>query len=313
MIQMNNITWISPDNFYIHEAYVNDKMIADIFHDDDLTQPWVVSVGGKEIWRSNTLKKCQSYVEWHFSEGTLSEVIEQKESQLTIKHIDTDIARGEVFESRCDGKFIGYIFQSTDDDGDYWHIANDDKYFDWRECVVALMRQLKFPVPETVLAQKEIVEPTHTDGDPKIQVLSAEKIQRMFDAKDATAVEMLDIPSAESIQRMFDACDRAAMLVAEKPAQKGTWAVLDNDYGWRWFVDGVRVPYSGDFNGDWYEIDGIKYMSKAGLKREKLTESGITKLFPEHCTTAPNPHHSKGAPMKLYSLDRVNEVLNMEF
>jgi hypothetical protein len=45
--------------------------VAEVVCDDHLTQPWVVMVGGKEIFRANTHSRCASYVRWHCRQGTL--------------------------------------------------------------------------------------------------------------------------------------------------------------------------------------------------------------------------------------------------
>jgi hypothetical protein len=40
-------------SFYDHEFFAHGKLVAAITHDDDLTQPWVVMVNGKELYVAN--------------------------------------------------------------------------------------------------------------------------------------------------------------------------------------------------------------------------------------------------------------------
>jgi hypothetical protein len=46
-------------SFDHHEYYADDKLVASISHDDNhLTQRWVVMINDKEIFRANTLMRC---------------------------------------------------------------------------------------------------------------------------------------------------------------------------------------------------------------------------------------------------------------
>ncbi len=60
-------------NFYEHEMYADDKLVAKITydHDDFQTQRWVVIVNSVEIHRANTWAKCHSYITWHYTRGEL--------------------------------------------------------------------------------------------------------------------------------------------------------------------------------------------------------------------------------------------------
>ena len=50
-------------SFDHHEYYADDKLIASISHDDNhLTQRWVVMVNGKEVFRANTLMRCDRFI-----------------------------------------------------------------------------------------------------------------------------------------------------------------------------------------------------------------------------------------------------------
>ncbi|WP_375511042.1 hypothetical protein [uncultured Nostoc sp.] len=59
-------------SFYEHEYYAGNQMIASITHDDDhLTQPWVVMVNDKEVFRANTVMRCHRFICTHYKDGTL--------------------------------------------------------------------------------------------------------------------------------------------------------------------------------------------------------------------------------------------------
>ncbi|MHC0067655.1 hypothetical protein ACWATR_32980 [Nostoc sp. UIC 10890] len=70
---------VAPEPFTIveisfdhHEYYADDKLVASISHDDDhLTQPWVVIVNDKEVFRANTLMRCDRFICTHYKDGTL--------------------------------------------------------------------------------------------------------------------------------------------------------------------------------------------------------------------------------------------------
>ena len=50
-------------SFDHHEYYADDKLVASISHDDNhLTQRWVVMVNGKEVFRANTLMRCDRLI-----------------------------------------------------------------------------------------------------------------------------------------------------------------------------------------------------------------------------------------------------------
>ncbi|WP_242063671.1 hypothetical protein [Nostoc sp. FACHB-892] len=60
-------------SFDHHEYYADDKLVASITHDDDLTQPWVVLVQGKEKFCANTYGRCHRFIQWHYQDSTLNE------------------------------------------------------------------------------------------------------------------------------------------------------------------------------------------------------------------------------------------------
>ncbi|RCJ29509.1 hypothetical protein A6769_35555 [Nostoc punctiforme NIES-2108] len=62
-------------SFSDYEYYADDKLIASISHDDNLTQPWVVMVNGTEKFRANTWARCNRFIEWHHQDGTLNEPV----------------------------------------------------------------------------------------------------------------------------------------------------------------------------------------------------------------------------------------------
>ncbi|WP_221644666.1 MULTISPECIES: hypothetical protein [unclassified Nostoc] len=59
-------------SFDHHEYYADDKLVASISHDDNhLTQRWVVTVNDKEIFRANTLMRCDRFICTHYKDGSL--------------------------------------------------------------------------------------------------------------------------------------------------------------------------------------------------------------------------------------------------
>ncbi|WP_392476585.1 hypothetical protein [Nostoc sp. C110] len=73
-------------SFDHHEYYADDKLIASISHDDNhLTQPWVVIVNDKEVFRANTPMRCDRFICTHYKDGTLP-VQEQEATPCTTEN-----------------------------------------------------------------------------------------------------------------------------------------------------------------------------------------------------------------------------------
>jgi hypothetical protein len=59
-------------SFDHHEYYADDKLVASISHDDShLTQRWLVIINDKEVFRANTLMRCDRFICTHYKDGTL--------------------------------------------------------------------------------------------------------------------------------------------------------------------------------------------------------------------------------------------------
>jgi hypothetical protein len=70
---------IAPEPFTIveisfdhHEYYADEKLVASISYDDNhLTQRWVVMINDKELFRANTLMRCDRFICTHYKDGSL--------------------------------------------------------------------------------------------------------------------------------------------------------------------------------------------------------------------------------------------------
>ena len=59
-------------SFDHHEYYAGNQLVGSISHDDNhLTQRWVVMVNEKEVFRANTLMRCDRFICTHYKDGTL--------------------------------------------------------------------------------------------------------------------------------------------------------------------------------------------------------------------------------------------------
>jgi hypothetical protein len=79
---------IAPEPFTIveisfdhHEYYADDKLVASITYDDNhLTQRWVVMINDEEVFRANTLMRCDRFICTHYKDGSLP--VQDKETAL---------------------------------------------------------------------------------------------------------------------------------------------------------------------------------------------------------------------------------------
>jgi hypothetical protein len=73
-------------SFGDHEYYAGNQLVASISHDDNhLTQRWVVMVNEKEVFRANTLMRCDRFICNHYKDGTLP-VQEQEATPCTTEN-----------------------------------------------------------------------------------------------------------------------------------------------------------------------------------------------------------------------------------
>jgi hypothetical protein len=64
-------------SFSDHEYYAGNQLVASISYDDNLTQPWVVMINDKEVFRANTLMRCDRFICTHYKDGSLP--VQEKE------------------------------------------------------------------------------------------------------------------------------------------------------------------------------------------------------------------------------------------
>ncbi|WP_414569430.1 hypothetical protein [Nostoc sp. CCY 9925] len=57
-------------SFYHHEYYALGKLIAAIDYDNDLTQPWVVTINNAKEFRAATPMMCDRYIRIHYKDGS---------------------------------------------------------------------------------------------------------------------------------------------------------------------------------------------------------------------------------------------------
>ncbi|MBC1238635.1 MULTISPECIES: hypothetical protein [Nostoc] len=83
-------------DFYEHELYAGQKLIARITYDhaDFVTQRWVVMVNGEEVFRAVAQMKCYDYVKWHYKQGTLPVQQEEIPAAITGNEMMAQIALG---------------------------------------------------------------------------------------------------------------------------------------------------------------------------------------------------------------------------
>lgn len=66
-------------------CYVDGIKIAEIkYNYSELTQPWEVWVNGGKIHQTNTIVKCENYVQWHHKNGTLPIEVELTEENIEL-------------------------------------------------------------------------------------------------------------------------------------------------------------------------------------------------------------------------------------
>lgn len=113
-------------SFDHHEYYVGKELIASISHDDNhLTQRWVVMVNDKELFRANTLMRCDRFICTHYKDSSLP--IQEKEAtpptteNQIMAHIFNE-CQNYGFEILNDGIYNNGVKlgQVGCTDGDWW-------------------------------------------------------------------------------------------------------------------------------------------------------------------------------------------------
>ncbi len=96
-------------SFDHHEYYADNKLVASISYDDNLTQPWVVIVNGTEKFRANTWARCNRFIEWHHQDGTLNEPVP------TQTEVDETATTGNEIMAQIFNECEKYGFEILDD------------------------------------------------------------------------------------------------------------------------------------------------------------------------------------------------------
>ncbi len=125
-------------SFDHHEYYADDKLVASISYDDNhLTQRWVVMINDKELFRANTLMRCDRFICTHYKDGSLP--VQEEAGGLLAGSKGEEIspldpAPCSLSSSTTENHIMAHIFNECQsygfeifDDGIYTHDTEDGK------------------------------------------------------------------------------------------------------------------------------------------------------------------------------------------
>ena len=168
-------------SFDHHEYYAGNQLIASISHDDNhLTQRWVVMVNGKEVFRANTLMRCDRFICTHYKDGTLP-VQEQLATPCTTEnqimaHIFNE-CQNYGFEILDDGIYNNNgvkLGQVGCTEGNWWVKRRCSGQQQYSNSVFDAVRSLS-------MVDTSLAEPVHKYlQDRPLEQLTTEELQQLF-------------------------------------------------------------------------------------------------------------------------------------
>ncbi|MEH1825883.1 MAG: hypothetical protein V7L22_11045 [Nostoc sp.] len=187
-------------SFYDHEIYSGNHLIATISHDDDLTQPWVIMVEGKEKFRANTYARCHRFIQWHHQDSTLSEPLPTQtqtpcttENQI-MAHIFNE-CQNYGFEILDDGIYNNNgvkLGQVGCTDGNWWVKRRYSVQQQYSNSVYDAVRSLS-------MVDTSLAEPVHKYLQHRpLEQLTTEELQQLLSAEVANCEQLQD-PSFEQL------------------------------------------------------------------------------------------------------------------
>jgi hypothetical protein len=168
-------------SFDHHEYYADDKLVASISHDDNhLTQRWVVMINDKELFRANTLMRCDRFICTHYKDGSLP--VQDKEAtpptteNQIMAHIFNE-CQNYGFEILDDGIYNNNgvkLGQVGCTNGNWWVKRRYSVQQQYSNSVLDAVRSLS--IVDTSLA-----EPAHKYLQHRpLEQLSTEELQQLF-------------------------------------------------------------------------------------------------------------------------------------
>ncbi|MFW9259850.1 hypothetical protein A4S05_15155 [Nostoc sp. KVJ20] len=186
-------------SFYDHEIYCGKELIASITSDDDLTQPWVVMVDGKEKFRANTWARCHRFIQWHHQDSTLNEATPAAtETPCTTENVIMAHIFNECqnygFEILGDGIYNNNgvkLGQVGCTNGNWWVKRRYSVQQQYSNSVYDAVRSLS-------MVDTSLAEPVHEYlQDQPLEQLTTDELQQLLSAQVASCEQLLDRPVDE--------------------------------------------------------------------------------------------------------------------
>ncbi|WP_230966674.1 hypothetical protein [Nostoc commune] len=198
-------------SFGDHEYYADDKLVASISHDDNhLTQRWVVMVNDKEVFRANTLMRCDRFICTHYKDGSLP--VQEKEAtpptteNRIMAHIFNE-CQNYGFEILDDGIYthdtedgkLRKLGQVGCTNGNWWVIQDSSGQQQYSNSVYDAVRRLcpsqtSLSMVDTSFATEPT--PEYLQHRP-LQQLTSDELQQLLNAEVANCEQLLDRPVDE--------------------------------------------------------------------------------------------------------------------
>jgi hypothetical protein len=167
-------------SFDHHEYYAGNQLVASISHDDNLTQPWVVMVNDKEVFRANTLMRCDRFICTHYKDGSLP--VQEKEAtpptteNRIMAHIFNE-CQNYGFEILDDGIYNNNgvkLGQVGCTDGNWWVKRRYSVQQQYSNSVLDAVRSLS-------MVDISLAEPVHKYLQSRpLEQLTTEELQQLF-------------------------------------------------------------------------------------------------------------------------------------
>ncbi|MCF2151920.1 hypothetical protein IQ276_037055 [Desmonostoc muscorum LEGE 12446] len=184
-------------SFDHHEYYADDKLVASISHDDNhLTQRWVVMINDKEVFRANTLMRCDRFICTHYKDGSLP--VQEKEAtpptteNQIMAHIFNE-CQNYGFEILDDGIYNNGVKlgQVGCTDGNWWVKRRYSGQQQYSNSVYDAVRSLS-------TVDTSVAEPVHKYLQSRLlEQLTTEELQQLLGAEVANCEQLLDRPVDE--------------------------------------------------------------------------------------------------------------------